>query len=40
LVFTRDARTVIERRAQARPICSIFEQKEPWTEPQLNVWPS
>jgi hypothetical protein len=25
-----------ERRAQARPTCSIFEQWEPWTEPQVN----
>jgi hypothetical protein len=26
-----------ERRAQVRPICSVFEQYEPWTEPQLNL---
>jgi hypothetical protein len=24
-------------KSSARPSCSIFEQKEPWTEPQLNL---
>ncbi len=27
----------IGRRAQVRPTCSIFEQEEPGTEPQLNL---
>ncbi len=30
------------RRAQVSPTCSMFEQREPWTEPQLNLrssWP-
>jgi hypothetical protein len=27
----------MERRAQVRPACEIFEQYEQWTEPQLNL---
>jgi hypothetical protein len=27
----------IERRPKARPTCSIFEQKEPRTEPKLSL---
>jgi hypothetical protein len=28
---------VAERRAQVRPTCSVSEQYEPWTEPQVNL---
>ncbi len=27
-----------ERRARVRPICSIFGQQEPRTEPRVNLW--
>jgi hypothetical protein len=37
LAFTKLNIIEIERKAQVRPPCSIFEQYEPWTEPQLNL---
>jgi|688.fasta_scaffold620104_1 hypothetical protein len=36
LVFLRDTCLGTERRAQIIRTCSIFEQWEPWTEPQVN----
>jgi hypothetical protein len=31
----RDTHNRTERRAQVRPTCSVFEQLEPWIEPQV-----
>jgi hypothetical protein len=41
LIFDNDQAQInsvgTEGTAQVRPTCSIFEQKEKWIEPQLNL---